>query len=203
MRLYHFPKWLKWKYPKAIWEFNSPSKKIYLTFDDGPNPSTTEWILDTLAAAKAKATFFCIGNNVVNNPIRYQKIVNAGHTIGNHSFSHLNGWKTNNRTYISDIERANEVIQSKLFRPPYGRIKTSQLKELNKLGYQTYFWSHLTYDFDVDLPSEVRVKRMLNACCPGAIFVFHDSDKAFPQLKKELPILLEYLQKNGYELSTL
>lgn len=198
MRIYHFPKWLKWNYPNAIWEFTTATKSIYLTFDDGPNPSTTNWILDTLAEYNAKATFFCLGKQVENHPNSFKRILNEGHSIGNHTYNHLNGWKTKTSVYLTDIKQAQTIIPSNLFRPPYGKIKRKQLKKLNALGFRTVFWTHLTYDFDNKLPPQQRIKKMISACKSGAILVFHDSDKAFPQLKNELPLLLKQLQQEGY-----
>lgn len=205
MRLYKFPKWLKRFYPGAIWDFSfsSPSKKIYLTFDDGPNPITTNWILETLAAYQAKATFFCIGKNVELHPDLYAKLFQNEHTVGNHSFSHVNGFKVKTKEYLEDIKKAQKVINSVLFRPPYGKITPKQHRLISQLGFKTVFWSHISYDFDKNLGAETRIKKLLDAVKPGAIVVFHDSDKAFAQLSVELPQILQTLGEKGYEFDCI
>ncbi|MCC7454746.1 MAG: polysaccharide deacetylase family protein [Crocinitomix sp.] len=205
MRLYKFPKWLKRFYPGAIWDFSfsSPSKKIYLTFDDGPNPITTDWILETLAAYQAKATFFCIGKNVELHPDLYAKLLQNEHTVGNHSFSHVNGFKVKTKEYLEDIKKAQKVINSVLFRPPYGKITPKQHRLITQLGFKTVFWSHISYDFDKNLRAETRIKKLLDAVKPGAIVVFHDSDKAFAQLSVELPQILQTLGEKGYEFDNI
>lgn len=205
MRLYKFPKWLKRFYPGAIWDFSfsSPSKKIYLTFDDGPNPITTDWILETLAAYQAKATFFCIGKNVELHPDLYAKLLQNEHTVGNHSFSHVNGFKVKTKEYLEDVQKAQKVINSVLFRPPYGKITPKQHRLITQLGFKTVFWSHISYDFDKNLGTEIRIKKLLEAVKPGAIVVFHDSDKAFPQLSVELPQILQTLGEKGYEFDNI
>lgn len=206
MRYFKFPKWLKHVYPDAIWDFFSVSTQsptIYLTFDDGPNPGTTEWILNLLNKYNAKATFFCLGENVINHPILYQKLINNGHTLGNHGFSHLNGVHTASSTYLADVEKAGKVINSDLFRPPYGKLKPSQFKKIKNKGLTTVFWSYITYDFDASLDTEKRLNKALKHVVDGSIVVFHDSDKAFPQLKKELPKLLEHWVNKNYEFKAI
>ncbi len=206
MRFYHFPKWLRWKYPNAIWDFflqPTSSNAIYLTFDDGPNPETTPWLLDLLDKYDAKATFFCLGKNVTENPQLFQQLIAKGHGIGNHTHNHLPGWQIDKKTYVENVEKAAIHIDSRLFRPPYGRIKTKQLKALNALGYTTVFWSHLSYDFDKRLTSTTRLKRLKKASRPGAIIVFHDAEKAFEQLKQELPQLLDFLNGKGMKFHAI
>ncbi len=205
MRFYKFPKWLKRFYPGAIWDFSftNASKKIYLTFDDGPNPVTTEWILNTLSAYQAKATFFCIGKNVFQHPELVEIIAQNGHAIGNHSHSHVNGFKLNTIDYIEDIRKAKKEINSVLFRPPYGKITPKQHKLVNQLGLTTVFWSHISYDFDMTLSSEKRLKKLFAQIKSGSIVVFHDSDKAFPQLFNELPIILKTLMEKGFEFESI
>lgn len=203
MRYYKFPKWLKRFYPDAIWDFSvSPdpkSKIIYLTFDDGPNPTTTAWLLDLLDEYDAKATFFCIGKNVADHPALYQQLLAKNHSVGNHSYSHLNGAFTNFNTYIADVKKAQDIIQSNLFRPPYGKIKPKQFRQLKALKLTTVFWTHISYDFDPALDSNTRISKTLQGVNNGSIVVFHDSDKAFPQLKKELPNLMDKWAAEGYK----
>ncbi|MFT5821597.1 MAG: peptidoglycan/xylan/chitin deacetylase (PgdA/CDA1 family) [Crocinitomix sp.] len=206
MRYYKFPKWLKRFYPGAVWEFflpDSSQKTIYLTFDDGPNPHSTDWIINLLNEHQAKATFFCIGKNVANYPLLFQKLINNQHQIGNHSYSHLNGMHTSSASYIEDIEKAQKLIDSTLFRPPYGRMKPKQHKILTEKGFKTIFWSHITYDFDKTLAPAKRMETTLKRVKNNAIVVFHDSTKAFPQLEKELPLLLSKWTAEGYQFKAL
>ncbi len=206
MRYYKFPKWLRRFYPGAIWEFFSPEdsqKTIYLTFDDGPNPQTTNWILDLLAKHQAKATFFCIGKSVEAHPLLFQKLVNANHQIGNHTYHHMNGLHTNSTAYIKDVEKAQALIPSKLFRPPYGRMKPKQHKLLTEKGFKSVFWSHISYDFDPSLSSAKRMEMILKRVKNNAIVVFHDSTKAFPQLEHELPLLLDKWTEAGFSFQAI
>lgn len=211
MRYFKFPKWLKRLYPDAIWDFHTPhpedkagfQKTLYLTFDDGPNPKTTNWLLALLAEYNAKATFFCLGNNVEQHPKLYQQLVNEGHQVGNHSYGHLNGFHTKTKDYINDVKEAAKSIDSNLFRPPYGRLTSSQHKGLKKQGFKTVFWSHISYDFDAGFSSEKRIKKTLDGAKDGGVVVFHDSDKAFPQLKAELPFLLKRWQELGFQFKSI
>jgi len=202
IRYYKFPKWLKWFYPHAIWDFfdvkNLKSPAIYLTFDDGPTPKVTEWVLTELKKHNAKATFFCIGNSVKNNPETYQKVLDDGHSVGNHSMGHEKGLKTHHDLYVKSVVNAKKSIDSKLFRPPYGKCTIKQYKTLCNLGFKFVFWSYLTYDFDAQLTSKKRIKKTLNYAKNGSVIVFHDSNKAFPQLKQDLPDILESLHKKGF-----
>lgn len=214
MRYYKFPKWFKPLYPGAIWDFyfkengeNAFEKTdkgvIYLTFDDGPNPDTTKWILDLLLQYNAKATFFCLGKNVRNHPELFQKIKDQGHQIGNHTFQHLNGFNTKTKIYIQDVFEAAKLIDSQLFRPPYGKLSPKQFNQLSENNFKTIFWSHITYDFDKVLATAKRQKKTLKRVKNGSIVVFHDSDKAFPQLENELPTLLEHWHQEGYRFEGL
>lgn len=206
MRYYKFPKWLKWIYPGAIWDFFYPpgdQKSIYLTFDDGPEPESTNYILDLLKAHNALATFFCLGKNVEDHPQIFERLIKEGHSVGNHGYNHLNGWYTNQSNYLKNVDKAVEIIPSSLFRPPYGKIRPAQFKAIKKRGMKIIFWSHLTYDFDADLSSEKRIEKALNNVKPGTIIVFHDSKKAFPQLKQELPTLLKKWSEQGYNFNAI
>ncbi|NOQ70904.1 MAG: polysaccharide deacetylase family protein [Crocinitomix sp.] len=206
MRYYKFPKWLKRFYPGAVWDFflsDTSQKTIYLTFDDGPNPDSTDWILDLLDKHAAKATFFCLGKNVEQHPLLFQKLVTNKHQVANHTYSHLNGIHSNSQTYVADVEKAQALIDSKLFRPPYGRMTTKQHKILTEKGFKTVFWSHITYDFDPSLASAKRIEMALKRVKNQAIVVFHDSTKAFPQLQHELPLLLNKWTEEGYQFKAL
>ncbi len=205
MRFYQFPKWLKRFYPNAIWDFflDDSQPNIYLTFDDGPTPMVTEWVLDILAQYNAKATFFCVGNNVKKYPKLFNRYIDEGHSVGNHTMNHISGISTNTKVYINEVIEASQYIHSNLFRPPYGKCTPKQYKQLFSLGYQTIFWSHLYYDFDSNLTSNERLYQLKANVKPGSIIVFHDSQKAFPQLKKELPLVLEFYQSKGYDFKPI
>ncbi len=197
---------IKKAFQNFIWDIPNVENKIYLTFDDGPTPEITEWVLEVLEKHQAKATFFCIGSNIKKHPDIYAKVIADGHSVGNHTFNHLNGWKTGNEKYIENSKRCESAIcsrklsglQSKLFRPPYGKIKLSQSVKLRKLGYKIIMWDVLSADFDTKIFSEKCLENVLNNVKPGSIIVFHDSVKAFPNLKYTLPRALKYWKKKGY-----
>ncbi|MEO9533647.1 MAG: polysaccharide deacetylase family protein [Crocinitomicaceae bacterium] len=203
MRLYTFPKWLRWLYPGAIWEISSSNKEIYLTFDDGPNKDITHYILDLMNQFDAKATFFCLGNQIEKFPEHFEQIKAAGHAIGNHSMTHMNGWWTKNEKYLADVTKAAELIDSKLYRPPYGRISLRQFKKLKKMGYQVVFWSVVSYDFDPGLRKKKLRNKMERLTKPGAVFVFHDNPKAMSVLEMELPKLMKFWKDEGYEFKAI
>ncbi|MFC7357882.1 polysaccharide deacetylase family protein [Jejudonia soesokkakensis] len=190
------PKVMRWMYPKRIWAFSRSEPKIYLTFDDGPIPEVTPWVLDLLKEYNAKATFFCIGENVQKHPEIYNRIIAEGHSVGNHTFHHLNGWKTNTSTYIEDVSKAAEYIDSKLFRPPYGRITSNQAKQLKKKGYRIIMWDVLSYDFEASVSEEKCLHNVLNNIENGSIVVFHDSVKAEKNLRYVLPKVLNIFFSN-------
>lgn len=178
---------------------------LYLTFDDGPHPAITPAVLKHLQQYNAKATFFCIGNNVINNPDVYQSIIDAGHTIANHTYNHLNGWKTKDKEYITNVQQAAKHIQSNLFRPPYGRITKFQARVLQSGGnpYKIVMWSLLSGDFDIQLTPQKCLDNVIKNARPGNIIVFHDSEKAYPRMGFALPKVLEHFSKKGYEWRAL
>jgi peptidoglycan/xylan/chitin deacetylase (PgdA/CDA1 family) len=199
IRIYNYPKWFTVLYPGSIWGFFRPKRKVlYLTFDDGPSVVATNYILNLLEQHSAKATFFCLGEQVVKEPLLYQKILAMGHGIGNHSMTHPRGLRTDNDTFLKDVENASQYIHSKFFRPPYGSLKFSQHKALKKMGYTTVFWSYVTYDFEKDIPIQKIIRKMKQKVRSGDIIVFHDSGKAFPQLQLLLPETLAYYSKKGF-----
>lgn len=177
-------------------------KTVYLTFDDGPHPTITPWVLEQLAAYGAAATFFCIGKNVVQFPAVYKQVLAAGHRTGNHTYSHPNGWKTETAAYLEDVKKASAVIDSQLFRPPYGRIKRRQSaglsRAIHKKDVRVIMWDVLSADFDVNLPPQRCAEIVLKHVRPGSIVVFHDSEKAFANLQVALPLVLEALSRKGY-----
>lgn len=197
--------WLiKKLFSNYIWEIPNRDNKIYLTFDDGPTPEITEWTLQQLKKHNAKATFFCIGDNIKKYPEIFKKVIEEGHSIGNHTFNHLNGWKTSKQEYLENTKKCQSAIcnlQSaiyNLFRPPYGKIKPSQSKELRKLGYKIIMWDIISYDFDATISREKCLENVLTNVKSGSIIVFHDSIKAFPNLEYTLPKVLEILNKKGF-----
>jgi peptidoglycan/xylan/chitin deacetylase (PgdA/CDA1 family) len=175
-------------------------KVIYLSFDDGPHPSITPFILDELKKFQAKASFFCIGKNVLAYPDVYKRIIEEGHAVGNHSFNHLNGWKTGNAIYLNDIAEAKKYIDSNLFRPPYGRISRFQLRQLslNPFRLKTVMWTVLSGDFDEELTPELCLNNVLLNSGPGSIIVFHDSEKANSRMRYALKGTLKYFSREGF-----
>lgn len=188
---------LKKCFPSLIWDIPNQQKKVYLTFDDGPTPEITNWTLDVLKTFNAKATFFCLGQNIEAHPDTYQRILAEQHTVGNHGYQHLNGWRTSSKRYIENIEKAAKIIDSPLFRPPYGRIKRNQIKPL-KRNYTIVMWDVLSADFDTSISPNECYKNVVRKTVPGSIIVFHDSLKAARNLKYALPKVLTHLSEEGF-----
>ena len=204
MYLVKTPFFLRWIYPGLIWK--KPVKNtIFLTFDDGPIPEVTPFVLDTLARYDAKATFFCIGDNVRKHPDIYQQVLNGGHSVGNHTFNHLKGWKTPDEDYVQNYDQCQEYVDSDLFRPPYGKITRSQIKKLKELNpdVQIVMWDVLSGDFDTKMNPGKCLRKIVDKTCPGSIVVFHDSLKAFPILEDVLPKALEFWKRKGYRFEGL
>ncbi len=191
-------KLLQLLYPRWHWQVSATGKMIYLSFDDGPHPEITPWVLGQLKAYDAKATFFCIGNNVRKYPAVYARILEEGHTVGNHTMQHVNGWKVSDREYFQDIKEAKGYIDSKLFRPPYGRLTRFQGKQLREAGFEIVMWSVLSGDFDASRTVQQQWKLIEENVKPGAVIVYHDSEKAWDRLNKILPLTLEHFSKQGY-----
>ena len=202
MYLAYSPFWLRWFYRDLTWHKSRSDKCIFITFDDGPIPVVTPWVLNILKQFNVKATFFCIGDNVAKHPDIYRQILADGHSVGNHTFNHLNGWETDDTAYLENIEQCKKLVQSNLFRPPYGRSKKSQYSILNT-RYSIIMWDVLSGDFDINLSPEKCLKYVLKYTKNGSIIVFHDSLKAFERLEYTLPLALEILQKKGYSFSQL
>jgi peptidoglycan/xylan/chitin deacetylase (PgdA/CDA1 family) len=201
------PGWLKRIYDSYIWSIPVNDKILYLTFDDGPHPEATPFVLKELKKHNALATFFCIGKNVVSYPGIYKQIINEGHSVGNHTYNHLNGWKTSNADYLKDIALASNEIDSDLFRPPYGRITSFQAKNLKPVMKgkepKVIMWDVLSGDFDIDCTSQQCLANVLLASVSGSIVVFHDSEKAFPKLAYTLPRILNHFSEKGYLFKSL
>ncbi|SHF75103.1 Peptidoglycan/xylan/chitin deacetylase, PgdA/CDA1 family [Salegentibacter echinorum] len=236
--LVKYPSILKKLYPERITRLNTP-KTLYLTFDDGPIPEITPWVLRQLKEYKAKATFFCIGDNIRKHKDIFNQVIEQGHRIGNHSFNHLNGWKTNTDFYVENVLKAEEAIienraqkkekreksqdsrskkpnpqlatcnsqpatqNSKLFRPPYGKIKNSQAAKLVNLNYTIVMWDVLSGDFDKTITAEKCFNNVIKHTKEGSTIVFHDSQKASKNLKAVLPEVLEFYTKKGFQFETL
>jgi peptidoglycan/xylan/chitin deacetylase (PgdA/CDA1 family) len=181
-------------FPELIWHFSSREEDrgyhVYLTFDDGPTPEVTPWVLDCLREYDASATFFCLGRNVEKYPEIYERILDDGHAVGNHTYSHLKGWKTSNPEYIDDVRLASYHIKSKLFRPPYGRFRQSQIKEIRK-DYNIVMWDILSQDYDPAVSPQKCLSNVEANVRSGSIIVFHDSMKARKNLYYALPQVLE------------
>jgi len=206
MYLIKTPALLKKLYPNLIWNLDRDQNNIYLTFDDGPIPIVTPFVLKTLKQYNAKATFFCIGDNIQKHPDIFEELTAEGHAIGNHTFNHLRGWNTDTQLYTDNFKACDELVHSTLFRPPYGRIKRSQvsaIKALKKNDIDIIMWDVLSGDFDTKLKPEICLKNVLASTKPGSIIVFHDSLKAFPRLEYVLPRALKYWSKKGYTFKSL
>ena len=212
------PQFIKRLFPNLVWELPNNGKVIYLTFDDGPTPEITEWTLKTLEQYNAKATFFCIGKNVEAHPDIFSNIIDAGHSIGNHTYNHLKGWKTKTKDYLSNIMQTqvafdrqfkNEQFQisdSKfinLFRPPYGQLRPKQIKQLSKLGYKIIMWNVLSIDWMQSISKETCLQNVINNAGSGDIIIFHDSIKASKNMQYALPRVLEYFTNKGYEFKRI
>jgi len=194
-------------WPSFTWKINTLEKKIFLTFDDGPDPVATPFVLDELKKFNARASFFCIGENVLQQPGLYHRILEEGHSVGNHTQRHLNGWKTNTRQYLDDISEAAKSIRSSLFRPPYGRITGTQAKFISQaMGVkdpEVIMWSVLSGDFDTSRSREECLEIVKKYGSAGSIIVFHDSEKAFPNLSYALPGTLRHFSSLGYSFEKI
>jgi len=205
MYLVKTPWLLKQFYSGLLWNEDRDKRIIYLTFDDGPIPVVTPFVLKILKQYQAKATFFCIGDNIRKHPDVFEQVKAEGHAIGNHTFHHLKGWKTEDEIYIKDMQACQELTQSQLFRPPYGRIKKSQSSALQTLypELKIVMWDVLSGDFDMSLEPEKCLKNVIKHSENGSIVVFHDSLKAFNRLEYVLPRAMECWSKEGYEFGNL
>ncbi|HPS96076.1 MAG: polysaccharide deacetylase family protein [Bacteroidales bacterium] len=191
------PKFLRKLFPSFIWSFDNETDGIYLTFDDGPRPEVTPWILDQLDRYNAKATFFCIGKNVELYPELYEEILRRGHAVGNHSYSHVKGWGMETGLYVRDIDTASDLIHSNLFRPPYARIGPNQARVLSE-RYKIVMWNVVSRDYSKRVSGRKCVKNVLPHLKPGAVIVFHDSIKSSKNLWYALPRVLEAIKAKEY-----
>jgi peptidoglycan/xylan/chitin deacetylase (PgdA/CDA1 family) len=201
------PWWVKKIYPSYYWDIKTREKILFLSFDDGPHPKATPFVLDQLRRYNARASFFCVGKNVDAYPSIFNRILEEGHSVGNHTYQHVNGWKTADSEYLQDISKAAVKIDSILFRPPYGRIRSFQAKNvaaaMKKTDAKIIMWDVLSGDFDENITGERCLQNVVLNARSGSIIVFHDSEKAFRLLQYSLPLVLEYFSKKGYRFETL
>ncbi|MDO8999608.1 MAG: polysaccharide deacetylase family protein [Bacteroidota bacterium] len=193
---------LKIIYPKAVWKINTNKKIIYLTFDDGPIAGLTEWVLDELKKYNAKATFFCVGANIVKNPEVFERIKAEGHVVANHTMTHLKGFKTKNLDYLDEVNNCKKLVKNNLFRPPYGQLKRSQYKALMSNGYKIIFWDVISYDYE-KISEKAVVKNVISNTKPGSIVLFHDNYKAEKNLRFSLPLFLKHFAHLQYEFNVI
>lgn len=194
-------KWLRWLYPNALWRMDRNERSVYLTFDDGPIPSSTPFILDTLAEYDAKATFFMVGENVLRYHDLYNRIVEEGHQVGNHTFNHMGSLKHWALTYGINVQKANELIHAHLFRPPHGWMRWSVYWWLSR-RYQIVMWDLVTRDYSKWMTAEDVLRNVKRYARNGSIITFHDSTKSIDKLRYALPEALKWLKEQGYEFKT-
>lgn len=212
--IYRAPFFLPWLYPNLVWRITGTDKKLYLTFDDGPVPGPTDFVLETLASHNIKATFFCIGDNIRKYPEVFKRILDQGHEVANHTFNHLKGWSTPLDQYVDNVKQCNSQLSnfeppisnlqprtSKLFRPPYGRITRAQIKALP--DYKIIMWDVLTNDYNLSKTPEACLKNSIRVTRPGSVIVFHDSLKAERNMAYTLPRYIEYCLEQGYTFNLL
>ncbi|MCB4806829.1 polysaccharide deacetylase family protein [Tamlana sp. 62-3] len=204
---------VKKMFPKYIWDIPTAKRVLYLTFDDGPTPEITHWVLKTLKQYQAKATFFCIGDNVKKHPEILKDILAEGHTVGNHTQNHLRGWKTSTKLYLENTLTAQKTIDShiqnsesrikNLFRPPYGKITNKQGKQLISLGYKIIMWDVISFDWDKNISKQTCLNNVITKAKSGSIIVFHDSIKAQKNMKFALPKVLAHFAKLGFTFEAI
>lgn len=201
MKIFKIPSFVRYFLPNRTWNFKSESKEIYLTFDDGPQPEITPWVLDLLAVEGVKATFFCVGRNVKSYPELFERILNEGHGIGNHTMGHGVYSRVTDEVYLRAIEEAYELIPSKLFRPPYGKLSNNMARRISK-NYSIIMWSWMSYDFDESVSIQ-KILKQTKKIKPGDILVFHDNEKSRQRLKELLPFVISNLKQSGYNFKII
>jgi peptidoglycan/xylan/chitin deacetylase (PgdA/CDA1 family) len=196
------PKFIRRLFPSYIWNFPDEKEAVFLTFDDGPNPDITPWVLEQLDTYNAKATFFCLGKNVEMYPLVFEEIKRRGHAVGNHSYSHLKGWGMDTGAYLRDVDFAGSFIGGNLFRPPYARIGPNQARMLSE-RYKIIMWNVLSRDYSRNLSEKACVRGVIKHLQPGDIVVFHDSPKTLRNLKYALPAVLQFIQSKGWKYKAI
>lgn len=206
------PKFVHRLFPKRVWAFPNSKNSVYLTFDDGPIPIVTPWVIKVLKQYKSKATFFCIGDNVTKHENIFQQIIEEGHSIGNHTYHHLNGWSTKTKDYINNCEKCEDNLNrvkdyksksNPLFRPPFGKLTLKQSKTLQERGFHIIMWDVLSADFDAKISNKKCLENVLKNIQPGSIVVFHDSLKSYNKLKYVLPKVLDFLKINNIDCESI
>ena len=193
--------YLRWLYPRALWRMDRHEKAVYLTFDDGPIPEATPFLLETLRKYGIKATFFMVGDNVRKYPELYQQIIDEGHQVGNHTHNHISGFRYSIRDYSYNVEKANAYIKSHLFRPPHGWMRLSQYAWLSR-KYKVVMWDLVTRDYSKWMTPRGIVNNVIRYARPGSIITFHDSLKSIDKLHYALPESIKWLKQQGYEFKT-
>ncbi len=193
---------LKIIYPKGIWNINTKEKEIYLTFDDGPIPELSEWVLDTLKQFNAKATFFCVGSNILKHQTIFDRIIREEHTVANHTMFHSKGFQFNDEDYLNEVNTCQALVNNKLFRPPYGQLKRSQYKTLINYGYTIVFWDVISYDYEKISP-QMCLNNVIKNTKHGSVVLFHDNIKAEKNLKYALPLFLKHFSNLGFVFKPL
>ena len=202
LRLIKSPKILQCLFAGFIWKIDTDEKVIYLTFDDGPHPVITPWIINLMNQYDAKGTFFLIGDAVSRNPDLYQLYKTNGHLVGNHTYRHIKGWQSRKKNYLKEITQCAEVVESSLFRPPYGQINLQGIREIKKL-YKVVMWDVLSWDFDNETSSEICLSNVVNYSKEGSIVVFHENEKSMKNIMYALPKVLEHFTKLGYQFKVI
>jgi peptidoglycan-N-acetylglucosamine deacetylase len=202
MYLTRMPRLIQSLFPTYTWRVPTEEKVLYLTFDDGPIPEITPWVLEVLKRYEAKATFFCVGENVRKYPSVFKQILHDGHAVGNHTFNHLNGWDNENIPYFHNVRHCANLVKSDLFRPPYGRLTPKQAQFLTR-HYKIVMWDVLSGDFDAAISNEDCLNNVVSAARKGSIVVFHDSLKASERMMYALPRVLEHFKQKGYRFESL
>ncbi len=202
MYLSKTPHFIQKLFPNFVWRIEDAKGKLYLSFDDGPIPDVTPWVLDTLDQAQAKASFFCVGENVEKHPEIFARVLDEGHTIGSHTHNHLSGWKTDNLTYLLNARRCAQQLNTSLFRPPYGKMTRSQANFLSR-HYKVIMWDVLSGDFDPEISAEKCLKNVIQSASDGSIIVLHDSFKTWDKLQYVLPRVLDHFGGLGYSFENL
>jgi len=206
------PKFVHRLFPKRVWAFPNSKNSVYLTFDDGPIPIVTPWVIKVLKQYKSKATFFCIGDNVTKHENIFQQIIEEGHSIGNHTYHHLNGWSTKTKDYINNCEKCEDYLNrvkdnksksNSLFRPPFGKLSLKQSKTLQERGFHIIMWDVLSADFDAKISNKKCLENVLKNIQPGSIVVFHDSLKSYDKLRYVLPKVLDFLKINNINCESI